>query len=166
MVSNRPAAGKAAPLQASGLGNQGTGGLASKTPNTKRRALGDITNSRNKSAGPREGGPRVQKATPQVLAAAQLVEAVDTATRFADKEAPFSDPALEGGVDVLLKTIPSSQVRGGLAPLAEDIKFRSAEFQPENSPTQDDDDGIVDMLLEDDEMFSFGDVAIEIKVDI
>lgn len=39
-------------------------------------------------------------------------------------------------VDVLLKTVPSSQVRGGLAPLPEDLKFRAAEFEAELSPKQ------------------------------
>mmetsp|Transcript_22960 Transcript_22960/g.54872 ORF Transcript_22960/g.54872 Transcript_22960/m.54872 type:complete len:195 (+) Transcript_22960:233-817(+) len=164
----RPAAGK---LQ--GLGGGGGGGLSAQggakgLPTPKRRALGDITNSRGNAktfgtpAGKGGGaglgssvkGANVSKLSVFTPKKVEAVEEVDTASRMAEPEAPFFDPLLDASLGLLLSA-EGSELRGGATLLPDTLAFLPAEFE-EVFKAFGEEDGTLAMLLEDDEAASLG----------
>jgi hypothetical protein len=133
----------------------------------KRRALGDITNSRSNAkpglgtpAGASKGlGSSVKAASVSKISVftpkkVEAVEDVDTASRMADPEMPFSDATLEASLGLLLAAEAGSELRVGGPLLPDTLDFRPAELEdaPESAGCRPgEDDGMLAMLLEEEE---------------
>mmetsp|Transcript_34681 Transcript_34681/g.68001 ORF Transcript_34681/g.68001 Transcript_34681/m.68001 type:complete len:187 (+) Transcript_34681:226-786(+) len=159
-VENQHMVQQRAPGKSLGLGGSSGGGAsASKqmqgaTP-MRRKALGDITNSRSASkqnSSQKDGGGSSQKGAkammrasahpPAKLVFASHVEEVDTASRMAGEEA-FSDPALD--IDALLSAAGPAEPLS--APIAE-LSHRPVAFEQEPA-AGDEEEELVDMEFDD-----------------
>mmetsp|Transcript_51743 Transcript_51743/g.128750 ORF Transcript_51743/g.128750 Transcript_51743/m.128750 type:complete len:184 (+) Transcript_51743:235-786(+) len=170
-VENQHMVQQRAPGKAIGLGNSGGPGTAGKqqgaTP-MRRKALGDITNSRSASkqnSSQKDGGGSSQKGAkaqmrasvhpPAKLVFASTVEEVDTASRMGGEEA-FSDPALD--IDELLSA--SGPAEPLAAPLPE-LTHQPAEFVA--APEEEGEEELVDMEFDDE--CPFDDAGAGLAVD-